>query len=146
MSDLSQVYMSIFFLDTFLGGPFLFFFISCLACVGLPRRVRVRVRVNAVGPLCLPVFLRTRLFLVFDPRLSLLFFLLLSFRMCVSARLFVSVLWSWSWSYLVLVLDLVLILIMVLALISCSLGRGLTWGFVFGLVGWSLVLPSWCWS
>ena len=56
--------------------------------------------------------------------------------MCVSARLFVSVLWSWSWSYLVLVLDLVLILIMVLALISCSLGRGLTWGFVFGLVGW----------
>ena len=59
--------MSFFFLDTFLGGHFLFFFIFCsssffvllhflfffifcLACGGLPRRVRVRVRVNAVGP------------------------------------------------------------------------------------------------
>ncbi len=66
--------------------------------------------------------LSAMLFFIFDSRLSLLFSLLVSSRMCVSARLFVSVLWSWSWSYLVLVLDLVLILIMVLALISWSLG------------------------
>ncbi len=33
-------------------------------------------------------------------------------------------------------------------LVSWSLGRGLIcgFGFVFGLVGWSLVLLSWCWS
>ena len=79
----------------------------------------------------LPVFLSSMLFFIFDSRLSLLFSMLVSSRVCVSARLFVSVLW-WSWSYLVLVLDLVLILIMILALISWSLGLGLTCGFGFG--------------
>ncbi len=77
--------------------------------------------VGAAGPFCLHVFLSAMQFFIFDSRLSLLFSFLVSSRMCVSARLFVSVLWSWSWSCLVLVLDLVLILIIVLALISCSL-------------------------
>ncbi len=74
--------MSKFFFGHFLGWHF-------FACVGLPRRIRVRVRVTAVGPWCLPVFLRTGLFLVFDYRLSdlsPLFSLLVSSWVCVSPK------------------------------------------------------------